>query len=180
MATKKKTAKRTTARQKASAATPKVARVAFAPTGREIAFAHEMMSGSGTTMETAAELAGIPKEQAKAVWESMRVRRYCAEFTTMVAKEMAAKTASHLKAIDLTPDSVLMSLNAILNTPLSITKGNGAAQVAAGEIMLKAMNAIGSIPEMFKGKTTKQLENYAAHGSFDPPVITAPAGSKPN
>jgi hypothetical protein len=165
MPTKKKAAKK-----------PERVPVALKPiTGREMAFAHEMMSGEGTTLDMAAELAGIPKENAQAVWNSNRVRRYCNEYSSLVAQEMARRTAADLKKVDITPESVVMNLYALSKTPAHLTKGTITGQVEASRVILEALHALGDIPSGLKGKTQEQLDNFAKYGTFDKPPATSPA-----
>ena len=134
---------------------------------REIAFAHEMMSGDDTSIDLAAELAGIPKEHANAIWRSPRVRKYCHEFSTLVAKEMAVRASQKLKAVDITPESVISVLYSIANAPINLTRGNATSQVAACETLLRALAALGSIPEQLRGKTPEQMDQFARTGKWE-------------
>jgi hypothetical protein len=139
----------------------------------EMAFCHYLLGadskGNRRTPEECAVLAGLPAEDAKLLAMSARVRDYCDQYTSELARQMARQEAMRRADYELSPMAIAGELFFLLKHGQ-----DERARVAAGA---KLLDWLGPLDDRMKRATTEDLRYFAEHGHWpEERLLRAPAG----
>lgn len=131
---------------------------------QEIAFCHYMLghdaAGKRRALAECASMAGleISTDEAQALGNAIRVREYCAQYSTELARQMARHESMRRVDYELSPMAVAGELLYILKHGR-----DERAQVAAGA---KLLDWFGPLEERFKTATQEEMLYLATHGRW--------------
>lgn len=136
--------------------------------------------GNRRTAEQCATMAGLPREDAQTIAASARVRNYCDQYTSELARQMACQEAMRRADYELSPMAIAGELFYLLKHGR-----DERARVAAGA---KLLDWLGPLDDRMKRATTEDLRYFADHGHWPEerllrqprPTAPAPGTTAPN
>jgi hypothetical protein len=139
-----------------------------------MAFCHYLMGsdsqGNRRTPEQCAIMAGLSTEDAENLAKSARVRDYCDQYTSELARQMACQEAMRRADYELSPMAIAGELFFLLKHGR-----DERARVAAGA---KLLDWLGPLEDRMKRATTDDLRYFAEHGHW-PEERRLPAPPRP-
>lgn len=137
----------------------------------EMAFCHYLLGadskGNRRTPEECAVLAGLPAEDAKLLAMSARVRDYCDQYTSELARQMACQEAMRRADYELSPMAIAGELFFLLKHGK-----DERARVIAGS---KLLDWLGPLEDRMKRATTEDLRYFAENGHWpEERILRAP------